>query len=144
MKPDYPVGWMMNEQKLIALVILHDDLASCLSHIAGEAFFRAFIVEDRKTGEISCNLRFRYQGGKDSWFTIQSRAGGAHRAQRVAELEEGITSVLRDALKAFAGGVEAPAEATRSFFPPDDAGDPQKTIDWLLERDLITVKVSEI
>jgi hypothetical protein len=44
------VGWMSNEEKLLALIVLDDAVAARLTDRGGEAFFRAFIVQNRKTG----------------------------------------------------------------------------------------------
>jgi hypothetical protein len=138
---DGPVGWHSNNQKLIVLMVLDDEVGKAVTlDTAGEAFFRAFIVEDRTTQEISCNFRFRYAKG-DSWYSIGPRPHSS-RAERVADLEEGMRFVLRTALGKLVedvGGLEVPDNIITSYFPPDDEGDGMKTIAWLIEKDLMRV-----
>jgi hypothetical protein len=131
------VGFNLDTQKLLCLMLLNDQLATALSDKAGEAFFRAFIVEDRLTGEIHARQRFRYVD-HDSWshLNLNAERQKLGRAQRVAFLQEGIEKVLREALRLFASA-EPPKSAVLSFFPPDDEGDGVKTIKWLMEQNLI-------
>ena len=90
-KDNQMAGWNANEEKLLALIVLSDDLAKRLSDRAGEAFFRAFIVQDRATGEIRMNFRFRYRDG-DSWFHVSPKAQMETRAA-ITYLREGMTDV---------------------------------------------------
>jgi hypothetical protein len=133
-------GFDLTTQKLLCLVVLDDKIGSVLSNKAGEAFFRAFIVEDRVTGHISMNMRYRYTDG-DSWSRVVPDAEKQKwsRAERVAYLQEGLEEILRTALNLFAGGASVPKNAVRCFYPPCPDGDPQLTLDYLLEQDLIYV-----
>jgi hypothetical protein len=139
---DGPVGWDINNQKLLVLMVLDDEVGKAVTRdTAGEAFFRAFIVEDRTTQEISCNFRFRYAKG-DSWYSIGPRPH-ASRAERVADLEEGMRFVLRTALGSLIEAVadsEVPDNIIASYFPPDDEGDGMNTVAWLMEKDLMRVR----
>jgi len=60
---NYAPGFDLTTQKLLCLILLDDRIGSVLSNEAGETFFRAFIVEDRLTGEIVMNMRFSYTDG---------------------------------------------------------------------------------
>ena len=133
------VGFDLRRHKLLCLIVLDDEVATVISSKAGEAFFRAFIVEERATGTIYMNQRFRYKDG-DSWSRIALSPGKQKlsRAERVAFLEESIGTVLRGAL-AIMTGAPAPRATVQSFFPPDPDGDPQDTMDWLLREDLIKI-----
>ena len=141
MSPEIAVGWESSKQKLLVLVTLDDDVAVALSSNAGEGFFRAFIVEDRKTGEITCNFRFRYKNG-DSWYTI-GKQRATSRAEVVAELQEGIEKVITEAIMRLSG-LKPPKNIMHSYYVPDDGGDPEKTLQWLLEKDLVRIaKIEE-
>jgi hypothetical protein len=133
-------GFDLRTQKLLCLILLDDTLASLLSDNAGEGFFRAFIVEDRATGEIVMNQRFRYVDG-DSWSRVRlnPERQKLSRAERVTYLQEGIESILRMALFAFSRGAAVPHEAVRCFYPPNPDGDSQLTLDWLIAEDLVYV-----
>lgn len=126
------VGWNANEEKLLVLGLVSDARAQELSHQAGEAFFRAFIVEDRKSGVIRMNFRFRYKGGKDSWFHVDPKK---QNADTVRELREGIASVVIGASQLM--GITLSPLEVKFFEPPDDGGDFESTIQWLLDHDLI-------
>jgi hypothetical protein len=130
-------GWIANKQKLICLMALNDEVAQAMSSKAGEAFFRAFIVEERDSGNISCKFRYRYTDG-GSWYTIELKdeEQKKSRAERVAKFQETMEEMILKALEHF-GGVKPPRAVFTSHFPPDDGGDWQKTIDWLVKEDLI-------
>jgi hypothetical protein len=59
------VGWMSNEEKLLALIVPDDEVASRLTDCGGEGFFRAFIVQNRATGQIMMRHRFRFSVRED-------------------------------------------------------------------------------
>jgi hypothetical protein len=63
---DRRVGINFATQMLRCLIVMNDEIGAAMSGNVGNAFFRAFVVEDRKTGEILMNQRFRYKDG-DSW-----------------------------------------------------------------------------
>lgn len=56
---DAPVGWCGETEKLLTLVTLNDSLGPTFSDRAGEAFFRAFIVECRATHALKMRMRWR-------------------------------------------------------------------------------------
>ena len=128
------VGWNANEEKLLALVVLSDRHAKKLSIHAGEAFARAFIVENRATSAILMRFRFRYVKGQgDSWYQVTPKSRDKREAFR--ELRDGITSVFLQAGTTM--GVLIRPSDIQSFEPPDDGGDFEKTIAWLVEHDLV-------
>jgi hypothetical protein len=130
-------GWLCNEEKLLALIVLDDGVAARLSDRAGQAFFRAFIVQNRATGRILMRFRFRYTD-HDAWFKINPKEQGTARHH----LRENITGMLLEGAKTM-GNVISPL-AVEVFEPPDDEGDFDATIRWLDARDLITITRVEL
>jgi len=128
-----PAGVNLNEEQLVALIVLNDARALRLSYKAGEAFFRGFIVRNRQSSVMEMRFRFRYQDG-DSWFEVRQREGQP-RAEAIREFREGITHVL---LGAAAGlGVALEPSDVMFFEPPDDEGNWERTVQWLVEGDLV-------
>jgi hypothetical protein len=134
---DPRVGINFNTQNLRCLIVLNDRLARVLSDKAGNAYFRAFVVEDRKTGEVFCKQRFRYVDS-DAWSQMRLGAGKEHftLGERVEYFANGVEKVLRTGLAMMAGGNEAPEEAVVRFYPPKPE-DHEATMDWLFAQDLI-------
>jgi len=120
-------GWIANEEKLLCLLLIDDSVAHELSYLAGPAFWRGFVVENRVTGEVCMRQRFKYKT-HTSWSVI--RSPGEYLPGTIAALMVGAL-----ACKGIA------ADKLHSFYPPDDDGDPFKTIEWLTQRDLIEEKV---
>jgi hypothetical protein len=123
-------GWHANEERLLALVVLADHVGDELSSRAGEAFLRAFIVQNRSTGLIGMRFRFRYSD-HDSWFAIFPK----EQTDAFRSLREGIAHVVLTAAATM--GLACSPLDVMSFEPPDDEGDFRRTIAWLAERDLI-------
>lgn len=136
-------GFDTRRHKLLCLIALDDDIASAFSSKAGTAFFRAFIVQERATGDVYMNQRFRYNDG-DSWCRIglSPERQKLSRAERVAFLQEGIERVLQTGLGMLAEA-PPPAGVVHSFFPPDPDGDPQNTLQWLIQQDLVEIQKIE-
>jgi hypothetical protein len=128
------VSWDLNNEKLLSHILIDDRYARLLSERAGEAFFRCFIVEDRATGAVSMKYRFKYSDGNRNWFVVKSRERGAAAVDR---LKLGMRKVISTAAQA--RGTPLPPDAIVYFDPPDDEGDGTKTIQWLVDRDLIEV-----
>ena len=137
------VGFALDTQKLLCLIGLNDQLASLLG-MPGEAFFRAFIVQERATGEILMNMRFRYADG-DSWGQVKldTERQKLSRAERVAYLQESMERILRQALSLTAPGSPVPKDAVVCHYPPPPDGEPQETLDWLIAEDLVRVTAIE-
>ena len=133
------VGFDLNTQKLLCFIVLNDAFAEALGfpHVA---FFRAFIVQDRDTGEILMKQRFRHTDGK-SWQRIRldPERQKQSRAERVAFLQETIEGVLRAMVSILSPDGAAPKDTVRCHYPPNPDGEPQETLDWLIAEDLVTV-----
>ncbi len=134
------MSWDVDNEKLLSHIVLSDAYADLLCTDAGDAFFRGFIVENRKTHEVTLKFRFSYRDGKRSWYKVTSKLQGEAAA---GHLRDGISDVLRTGYAAQHGDA-LPEDAIQYFDPPDDHGDGQNTIKWLLERDLIEVYVEPV
>jgi hypothetical protein len=131
-----------NKEKMLCHMVLRDDLAKKVSCTAGSAFWRAFISEKREGGEIFAEFRFKYEDGRRNWFRINPKPGTTDDKEAIiAHLRCGLENVIKMALKAFGIPPGEVANAVECYYPPDDGGDPMKTILWLEERDLIEVTV---
>ncbi len=128
------VGWNANTEKLLCLVVVSDARAQELSPLAGEAFFRAFIVEDRASGAVSMKFRFRYSNGEDAWFSVKPQPQ-QERLAAYREFREGMAEIITTASEMI--GVPLSPLDIKCFEPPDDEGDCFRTIQWLVDRDLI-------
>lgn len=133
-------GWNSNKERLLCMMVLDDDLAPALSPLAGPAFWRAFIVQNRKTGEVLVKFRFKYKNGERSWYAVTAKDKQNAEAE-ATRLRCGLEDVLRLALRAVPLDIdpERVDHAVQCFYPPDDEGDPGKTIIWLEQRDLIEI-----
>lgn len=134
-------GWNANDEKLRCLIVLDDGVAELLSHRAGQAFFRAFIVEDRVTGKVRLKFRFRYKDPEQrNWFKATTDKRGD---EAVEHFRSGVDEVLRTATSMLT--VPLDANGVTAFFPPDDGGDVGSTLIWLEMRDLIEItEITEI
>lgn len=130
-------GFRLDTQKLHCLVALDDSIGKALSPCAGEAFFRAFVTEERKTGEITARYRFRY-ADHDSWVELQAPKG-LSAAEQIKFLVGAVDRVLFVVLTLFAGGTPPPSEAIMHFYPPNN-DDAEATMNWLIAEDLVQVK----
>ncbi len=125
------MSWDVDNEKLLCHLVVDDRLAPLLSHLAGEAYFRAFIVEHRQTRKISMKFRFHYSNGERSWFEVTPE----EQSGAVEHLRAGMEQVLRDAAKLM--NRELPSDAVVAFYPPDDGGDGKLTVRWLQKQGLI-------
>lgn len=126
------VGWDANREKLLALVVLDDTKAVQLTDTPGEAYFRAFIVEDRGDGRVSLRFRFRYEG-KDSWYSV-----GPSDKPRLEAFDDYRAEITDIVLRvAWALGARISQSDITCWQPPDDEGHFERTIAWLTEKDLV-------
>jgi hypothetical protein len=133
-------GWDGNAEKLRCLMVLDDGIAELLSHRAGQAFFRAFIVEDRASGEMRMKFRWRYKDPDDrSWCQATTDKRGD---EAVEFFRSAIEKVLRTAASTL--GLSIGVNGIKGFFPPDDGGDCASTLIWLEMRDLIEISVEQV
>lgn len=133
--------WETDKQKLLCHMLVNDKYAKILSPLAGGAFWRAFIVQDRVSGRVKAMFRFKYED-HSNWFEMNPSDQGETQAV-IAKLRCSLEDVLMQAVKIMLGMECVPEDFIECFYPPDDGGDPQKTIQWLLERDLIEVRSIE-
>jgi hypothetical protein len=139
------IGWNGNEEKLLCLVVLDDRYAKRIVPNAGEAYLRGFIVQNRETKKISARMRFRYEDGRDTWFALDPSPGKPVNEQlEVGEIADRMTLAFLQPLKMMGVRDKAARDAIECHFPPDDGGDPGKTIIWLEMKDLIKVTAVKI
>lgn len=136
---DKCVGFRLDTQKLHCLIVMNDTIGKALSHKAGKAYFRAFVVEDRETGEILTNMRFRYVDG-DSWMTMRlsPEKQKLSRERRIEYLTHAVEDTMRTGAQVFADGAVPPKDMITCHYPPhpEDAKD---TLEWLLAQDLVEI-----
>ena len=135
---DKCVGINFKTQKLHCLVVLDDRVGQALSDIAGNAFYRAFVVEERATGEILMNQRFRYVK-KDSWqqFRLTAEKRTLPKKKQIEFLAGVAEYTMRTALSLLSGA-NPPRDVVVLFYPPDPDDGP-KTLEWLIAQDLIQI-----
>jgi hypothetical protein len=126
------IGFNTVKEKLLCLLVLDDQHALALSQNAGEAFWRAFIVEDRVTYVITANFRFRYKD-HDAWYTITPKE------QKGRETLKQLEANLRAIFNFGAAILLNKSDVIESFYPPDDEGHPERTLAWLLKKDLVQI-----
>ncbi len=131
----------LNKEKLRCFMVLDDDLAMKLVRTAGPAYWRGFIMEDRETHLITAVHRFSYADGAKSWFGIKVK-------EQIGPEEaiHGLCCALEDAIKIALSifGVEPAVteEAVYCFYPPDDEGEPTKTMIWLEQQGLVEIEIN--
>lgn len=137
-------GFNLMEQRLLCLIVLNDRLGHILSDKAKDAFFRAFIVQERDTSEVLCNYRFRYQDG-DSWYTVNLSAEkqALPVKKRIEFIRHAIEDVmLRKSLQILADSMP-PKDAVTCFYPPDPENG-EATLQWLIDQDLVEITKVEV
>jgi len=125
--------WVTQEEKLLCFMVLSDSMAKELTDIAGEAFWRAFIVQNRKTGKITAKYRFKYNDGHRNWFEV-APSKNLSASDTVEYLRDGLETVLKMALDVFGVDPQKIARSIESFYPPDDGGDLEKTLEWIRSK----------
>jgi hypothetical protein len=127
-------GWNIDTEKLLCHMVLLDEYAKQLSDDAGEAFWRAFIVQNRETGEIIAKFRWNYKSRGRCWYQMKP---GPDVKDQLQHLRRALENTTCEALEHFGVDPVAAAQAIQSFYPPDDEGHGIRTVNWLLEQDLI-------
>jgi hypothetical protein len=125
-------GWNTAEEKLLCFMALDDVVAQKLNVNADSAYWRAFIVQDRKTGEMCAKFRYKYRDGNRNWYKVTPPT----QENAVERLVEGLKQVHELACQLF--GLQV-SDVVGCYYPPDDGGDPFVAIRWLEEQDLIEV-----
>lgn len=135
---DNTTGFNMDTQKLHCLIVLNDQIAEVLSSNAGKAFWRAFITEDRESGEVTAKFRYRYKDS-DSWarLLLDPEKQLLPVAERVEYLAMHMKRLLQAAVEIM---VNSPApEGVVAFFYPPEPDDAQKTLEWLVAQGLVEI-----
>jgi hypothetical protein len=134
-----PYGFCLNTQKLHCLIVIDDTLGKALSCNADDAYFRAFVVEERETGEVFAKMRFRYTDNT-SWMEIHldPEKQKLSVAERVRYISGTVQRVMRTGMMVFAGGGPVPDAAVVLFNPPNP-DDAEGTLEWLIQQDLVQI-----
>ena len=129
--------WDSHKEKLLCHMVLLDKYAKALSSTAGVAFWRAFIAEDRETGVVIAKFRWNYTTTGRQWYRIIPSVGTKDPANH---LRRNLESVLVQAATALGVPESETLHMIECFYPPDDGGNPDNTIAWLVEKDLIEIQ----
>jgi hypothetical protein len=105
-----------------------------------KAYWRGFILENRTTRAVHALFRFKYKNGNRNWFSMQPKQKG-DRETTMHALRCSLEDNIKLAMKVFGIPPEVAAQAIECFYPPDDEGDPGKTVIWLEQRNLIEIHV---
>lgn len=132
----------LTKEKMRCLMVLDDVVAGKLSCTAGPAYWRAFIMEDRTTHLVHAEFRFKYDSGKRDWFRNQPKEQTSPDAV-TEELRCGLEDMMKKGFEVFGVDAEAAENAIRCYYPPDDGGDPAKTLIWLDQQDLVEITVGK-
>ena len=128
--------WDANTEQLICHMLIDDDLCKKLELGGPEgAFWRAFIVRNRETGTVYAKFRYKHATGS-SWHYVEPKDQVNDPA---GSLQSGLKQSMELALPLMGASIEETDRAIKSFYPPDDEGHPERTIDWLIKEDLITI-----
>jgi hypothetical protein len=141
------VGFDTRKENLLCHMVLDDTWAELMG-MPSVAFWRAFIVENRETHEVSANFRFRYPSGKDSWYHVTPKNQDQSDRMAItgtlaAELEGMLYLALQKMFGLEGMAARVLVGAVDCFYPPEP-DDPQKTMQYLLDQDLIEIKRVEV
>ena len=133
--------WNANTEQLLCHMLIDDDLCKKL-HLGGPegAFWRAYIVRNRVSGTVYAKVRYRYTT-VSSWHYVEPRDQVNDPA---GSLQSRLKASIELALPFMGATPEEVAVAIKSFYPPDDEGHPERTIDWLIQEDLVTIHSIEM
>jgi len=130
----------LNKEKLRCVLVLEDRLAKRLSPTAGPAYWGGFIVEDRETHVVSAIFRFAYENGNRNWFGLKVPKELSSE-DAVGFLRCVMEDVVKKGLDIFGLAPTVANNAIHCWYPPDDGGDPAKTLIWLEQQDLVEIEV---
>lgn len=136
------MGFDLNKEKLRCVVVVDDEVAGKLCSHPGPAYYRGFILEDRETHRVFALYRFKYDDGERSWFRLDPKEQNGVEAM-VEHLRCGVEDVLKLGLLVFGVDARLLENAITFHYPPDDEGDPMKTIVWLEGQDLAEITVEK-
>lgn len=130
--------WNTQKEKLLCLMVLDDAIAQKMLPGIEPAFWRGFIVQDRQTGSIFAKFRFRYKE-HSNWAEIVPTVQNDNTLQDLRFKLELTFRLAADIFSTANGVVVDIDKVMACFYPPDDDGDPGKTLIWLEMRDLIGI-----
>jgi len=128
------------KEKMRCLMVLDDVVAGRLSCKAGPAYWRAFIMEDRTTHLVHAKFRFKYDNGKRDWCWKQPKVQTSPEAA-TEELRCVLEDIMKKGFGVFGIDKTAAENAIQCYYPPDDGGDPMKTLIWLDQQNLVDITV---
>ena len=129
------------KEKLLCLMVLHDDIAQQMFPGVEPAFWRGFIVQNRETGKVFAKMRFKYPD-HTNWAEIVPKEQNDNPVKTMEYLRARMVLTFTVVTGILGGDA---AHAIQCFFPPDDGGDGCKTLIWLEMQDLVEItEVKEI
>ena len=117
------------KEKILCLIVV-DDKISELAH--GEripAYLRAFVLQDRQTGDVYAMTRFKQADGSRRWTKLQK---DGHTADDYCKE---IEAIFHLAIKTLNYEGDNPVSC---FYPPKELG-PMESIEWMEKMNLIEV-----
>jgi hypothetical protein len=140
---DLHAGWMTSEEQLLCHFLLDDSVAYDFNLTPTKvAYLRGFIVKNRESGKMTCRFRLR-RSDEDSWYDMEPTNPDEHLSLFAARIKAGLvmaTTMFAKKRAPFETELERIKNSFHFFFPPDDGGDPDKTVQWLIDRDLIEIR----
>ena len=133
-----------NKERLLCHMVLTDDIAPLLSDIAGPAYWRAFILQDRDSKIVYARFRYRYQkpdgSSESSWYKIEPQNQiGTSPESTVRHLRESLEKVLKTGMAIVGLSEQQINSSVVCFYPPADVDDAEQILAWMIEKDLIQV-----
>lgn len=137
MKDNITGPFAVDAEKLHVLIVTDDSESVVLLGAAVSAYFRAFIVQDRATGKVALKYRFKKLDGKRTWYVFVNENPDVEIA--VNQFVDIVREMLVDGAKTFA----IPMQVEVYRVPEDirEHADSRKVMEWLLEKDLVTIKL---
>lgn len=126
----------LTTHKLLAMATLDDNFAHLLSDDAAEAFWRGFLLEDRKTGVLSFTFRFSYVEKGRSWTNIEFVTPRASLEDLIEEIKLKMAMALLSGKAAKAAGM-GPEAFRWHEVPVADREDSKRTMIWMEMQDLV-------
>ncbi|MGH3427722.1 MAG: hypothetical protein ACRDQZ_09180 [Mycobacteriales bacterium] len=91
------------------------------------------MLQNRATKEVWATYRFAYKDGHENWYKIHPK-GGDSPEQAETRLRCGIEDVFRQAAKIMDKEI-----TVECFYPPNRGENAAETIQFFVDRDLMTV-----
>jgi len=121
---------LCNEESILAVIVIDDGISKELMGTFVGAYFRAFILKNRQSGEVYAKFRFKYPDNKRSWSILTPK----DQATAKQKLIEGITTMLMKATRHMLN-----KDIDVVVYEPPNPDNTEETIRWLEEKDVISV-----